>query len=155
LGDKLLTGGITVDSKCVTFVIGDVHNDKVTIQADDTHHLHKGNRPAAYRLMRERLTQLFAASKIRKIVIKGSAIGHRSATKALLEAAELRGVCMSAVPDGIEIDVVDKGHVSRNYGSRKFDDYTSDDEYWNENFLGKTVRKGSRDAAFLLLVTRS
>lgn len=150
----MLTAGITVDSKSVTVVVGEVAATTVTIRIDETHNLHKGERPAAYRMMRERLSQLFTTTKIKKVVFKGSAAAQRSATKGLLESAELRGVCMSAVPTGIEVAVVDKGHVSRNFGSRKFDEYTGDDEYWNANFVGTTVRKGSRDAAFLLLITR-
>lgn len=151
----MLTAGISVDSKSVTVVIGEISASAVTVQADETHNLHKGERPAAYRMMRERLFQMFTTSKISKVVIKGSAAGQRAPSKALLEAAELRGVCMSAVPDGIEVALVDKANVSRNFGSRKFDEYTKDDAYWNANFIGKEVRKGSRDAAFLLIVARS
>lgn len=151
---ELLVAGVTVGSRGVTVVIGDVSGDVVTIESDSTHNLHQGARPAAYRLMRERLSQTFAAAGLSKVIFKGSAPGQRNATRGLLESAELRGVCMSAVPDGIEVKVIDKGNVSRNFGSRKFDEYTSDDDYWSKNFSGKNVRRGSRDAAFLLMVAR-
>lgn len=122
----------------------------VTVIKDETFNLEDGDRQLAYVVMHKRVADRLSHG-IDQIVLKASAASQRSAKLAFLHAAELRGVFLSAVPAGIAVTQIQKNTVSKNYGSRKVDDYVKDDEFIGENFAGADLRKGSREAAVLLL----
>ncbi|WP_206513428.1 hypothetical protein [Rhizobium phaseoli] len=120
---------------------------------DETFDLGKGDRQLAYVTMHKRLVDRFSQG-IDLVVLKASVGGQYAAKTAILHSAELRGVFLSAVPKGVLVKQLQKNTISRTFGSRKVDDYLKDDAFFDENFGGKEFRKGSREAAFLLLAAR-
>ncbi|TBB58960.1 hypothetical protein ELH42_32650 (plasmid) [Rhizobium ruizarguesonis] len=143
-----------VVSEKIILVEGVLNGDKtVTIVKDEPFDLEKGDRQLAYAVMHKRVKDRLSQG-IDQVLLKASAGGRNPATSAILHAAELRGVFLSAVPDGIPVRQLQKNALSRNFGSRKVDEYLKDDAFFGENFDGVNLRKGSREAAFLLLSAR-
>jgi hypothetical protein len=128
-------------------------DDTVTVIKDETFNLEEGDRQLAYVVIHKRIADRLSQS-IEQVVLKASAGGQYAAKTAILLSAELRGVFLSAVPFGVSVTQVQKNAVSRNYGSRKVDEYVKDDQFIEEHFGGEALRKGSREAAFLLLAAR-
>ncbi len=125
----------------------------VTIIKDETFNLEGGDRQLAYVVMHKRIADRLA-NGVDQVVLKASAGGQYAAKTVVLHSAELRGVFLSAVPAGVSVLQLQKNALSRNFGSRKVDDYVKDDGFFAENFGGEALRKGSREAAFLLLAAR-
>lgn len=125
-------------------------DDTVTIVKDETFDLEKGDRQLAYVVMHKRIEDRLSQG-IEQVLLKASSGGQNAATSAVLHAAELRGVFLSAVPDGPPVRQLQKNSLSRTFGSRKVDEYLKDDAFFSERFGGANLRKGSREAAFLLL----
>lgn len=144
-----------VVSEKIVLTEGTVNDDQtVTIIKDETFDLEKGDRQLAYVVMRKRIEDRLSQG-IQQVVLKASAGGKNPATSAVLHAAELRGVFLSAIPAGVPVRQLQKNALSRNFGSRKVDEYLKDDAFFEENFGGAGLRKGSREAAFLLLAART
>ncbi|WP_156382195.1 MULTISPECIES: hypothetical protein [unclassified Aureimonas] len=122
----------------------------MTIVKDETLNLEDGDRHLAYAVMHKRISDRLSQGA-KQIVVKASAGGQYAARTAVLHAAELRGVFLSAVPTGVDVVQVQKNTVSKNYGSRKVDDYVKDDEFIEGHFKGASLRRGSRETAVLLL----
>ncbi|MEX2745869.1 hypothetical protein AB3480_32250 [Rhizobium mongolense] len=125
----------------------------VTLIKDETFDLEEGDRQLAYVVMHRRLADRLGKG-IEQVVLKASAGGQYAANTAVLHSAELRGVFLSAVPGGVSVKQLQKNNLSRNFGSRKVDAYLKDDDFFSEKFAGASLRKGSREAAFLLLAAR-
>ena len=53
-----------------------------------------------------------------------------------------------------QVQSLAKGVVSRTYGDRKVDEYLKDDAFWRDKLTGNGLRKGSREAAMLIIVSR-
>lgn len=144
-----------VASEKVVLVEGELNDDNtVTIIKDETFDLEKGDRQLAYTVMHKRIKDRLSHGA-EQVVLKASAGGRNPATSAVLHAAELRGVFLSSVPGGVPVRQLQKNALSRNFGSRKVDEYLKDDEFFEANFSGANFRKGSREAAFLLLSART
>lgn len=147
--------GIVVGSESVVLVEGKQDRDgTITLIKDETFDLEDGDRHKAYAVMHRRILDRFSSGAIAKAVFKASSAGKFSATQGLLHAAELRGVVLAAIPDRVQVVQSHKKTLSRHFGSRKVDDYTKDDAWWQTNFSGP-CRKGSREAAFLILADAS
>lgn len=143
-----------VASEKVVLVEGTLNDDHtVTIIKDETFDLEKGDRQLAYTVMHKRIRDRLSHGA-QQVVLKASAGGRNPATSPVLQAAELRGVFLSAVPGTVPVRQLQKSSISRNFGSRKVDEYLKDDAFFEENFGGAGLRKGSREAAFLLLAAR-
>ncbi len=142
---------VVVVSEKIVLAEGTINADQtVTIIKDETFDLEKGDRKLAYVVMHKRIADRLMQG-IESVVLKASAGGRNPATTAVLHAAELRGVFLAAVPNHVPVRQLQKNHLSRNFGSRKVDEYLKDDVFFDENFDGADLRKGSREAAFLLL----
>lgn len=140
-----------VTSEKIVLTEGTINADQtVTIVKDETFDLEKGERQLGYVVMSKRLKDRLSQG-IDQVVLKASSGGRNPATSAVLHAAELRGVFLASVPDDIPVRQLQKNNLSRNFGSRKVDEYLKDDTFFDENFKGTNLRKGSREAAFLLL----
>jgi hypothetical protein len=119
-----------------------------TLLDQSTLKLQAGSRPEAYHILLGQLADYLKHRKIECVCIKGSAVSMGGTTLAHLESAELRGVVQTAsVASGAEVRIVSKANVSRNFGSRKFDEYLRDDKFWEDSQLAD-VKKGMREAAF-------
>lgn len=144
--------GVVVGSKAITLVEGEMGEDgAITLTKDETFDLEDGDRHTAYAVMYRRIADRFV-SGVERVIIKASSAGAFSATTGLLQAAELRGVLLCAIPSSVEVVQVHAKTLSRTFGSRKIADYTKDEVWWKEHFGGK-CRKGSREAAFLLIAS--
>jgi hypothetical protein len=152
--EKCLAVSISGSDVILVTVVFDT-TAKHEIVNDVTWKLRKGAREIAYADMHRRVSTLVRESDFDRIVIKGSdAIGH-SASLAILQSAEHRGVVIAAVASAIQnedLQVKRKSDISRNFGERKVGGYAKDEEYWTRNFSGR-LRKGSRETAFLALAT--
>lgn len=148
--------GITVSGDNVVLVCleFDDQGDASVIE-DVTLRLQNGSRPEAYRTMSERVIQYLEENETEYAVIKGSAVSQRGrATLAHFESAELRGAVMTAASQSnAEVILLKKAVISRTFGDRKADDYVADDDFWEDSLAG-TIRKGSREAALLILAAR-
>lgn len=143
-----------VTSEKIILVEGSYNDDDtVTVIKDETLDLEDGDRQLAYVVMHKRIADRLSQN-IQHVVLKASAGGKYAAKTGVLHSAELRGVFLSAVPSKVEVTQVQKNTVSRTYGSRKVDEYVKDDEFIKKHFGGTVLRKGSREAAVLLLAAR-
>jgi len=144
-----------VTSEKIVLTEGVLNDDEtVTIVKDETFDLEKGDRQLAYVVMGKRIRDRLSQD-IDQVVLKASAGGKNAATSAVLHAAELRGVFLGAVPEGLPVKQLQKAALSRHFGSKKVDDYLKDDAFFKKRFGGADLRKGSREAAFLLLSARA
>ncbi len=103
--------------------------------------------------MHDQVVDYLPNNKIDRVVVKASAFSQSSG-KSHLDAAELRGVVMAAAATVATVSVRAKAQISKTFGARKFDEYLKDDEFWSKEISGAALKKGSRDAALLLLVER-
>lgn len=125
----------------------------LTVNLDETWKL-QGNDPAGYHVMYQRVSAYVRDNQIDKVVIKGSAVVPRQPAKlSLLTSAELRGVVAAAAASVLDQKVVfrTKANASRTGGERTVDEYVQDDSWWTSRLTG-AIRKGSREAAYLLMV---
>ncbi|NOK62676.1 MAG: hypothetical protein GFH27_549293n78 [Chloroflexi bacterium AL-W] len=146
--------GITTSSKSLILVIVEYDDNGPTVIDDLTWNLQDGPRPHAYRLMYERVVNYLRETSIQHVLLKATALNTRGIKAAHLDAAELRGVVMvAAVQSESEVKVVPKALVSRTFGNRNVDDYIADNDFWINQISGN-LRKGSREAALLILAAR-
>ena len=147
--------GVVVASEDITAVEAEVPaNGPITILADHSWPLPKGDRPEAYAAIAQQVTDYVREHKIGRVVIKGSAVSVRGTKKVHLEAAELRGVVAGAAAAITKAATPTMASISRNFGDRKADEYLKDDKFWAAQLAGKALRKGSREAALVLLAER-
>jgi len=147
--------GITVSGKKVTLVDATVSSSgPITINADQSCNLQEGDRPDAYSIMHQHISDYLRENKIQRVVFKSSALTMGAMKKAHLEAAELRGVTMAAAASVARTQSLAKAHISRTFGNRKVDEYLKDDSFWSTELNGESVRIGSREAAMVLLAAR-
>jgi hypothetical protein len=149
--------GVVASGDTVIIVDAEIPKEgPITIVADATMKLQKGDKAVAYRLMHQRITDYVREKKITKAVIKASAVSQAGKpTLAHFESAELRGVAISALcQGGANVEITAKATISRTFGERKADEYVKDDEFWAEQIMGADLRGGSREAALLMLASR-
>jgi len=138
-----------VSSDSIILVEGEHNTDgTVTISKDETLDLEEGPRHKAYAVMAKRVKDRLGVG-VETLVLKASSGGQYAAKTAILHAAELRGVFLSAIPPQIEVIQRQKKTISKGR-SRKMDDYIKDDAFFADNVYGAKLRKGSREAAFLI-----
>lgn len=150
--------GFVISGDVVTMVhieIPDNLDEPLEIVADDTWRLQKGDRAEAYCVMHKRCEDFLSGNKIDSVIIQASALTMGGTKLSHLTSAELRGVMMSAAASVSSIKTVSKAHISRTYGDRKVDEYLKDDDFWSEQVTGGALRKGSREAAMLLVAARN
>ncbi|WP_231992694.1 hypothetical protein [Pseudomonas syringae] len=126
----------------------------ITLIGDETWKLPSGDRSKAYDTIFHRCKDFLAGHQVDQVVIKGSALSQGTAKMSLLEGAELRGIIMCAAASTCETRVLKKDVISRTYG-RKVDDCVKDDAFWDEHLEGANLRKGSREAAMLIVAHRA
>jgi hypothetical protein len=152
------TVGFVVVGEVITLVdaeIPDAAADPVTIVADDTWRLQKGERAPAYAVLHQRCHDYLRENGIGSVVVKASALPQGAPKLGLLTSAEVRGVIIAAAASVCEVKVVSKALVSRTYGDRKVDEYLQDDAFWEEQTQGGKLRKTSREAAMLVVASRN
>ena len=150
-GESMSVIGVVVGSTKIILVEGDLEDDgTATILRDEVLDLEKGERHEAYAVMHRRIVDRFADEAIERVVMMASSAGKFTGTQSALHAAELRGVFLSAIPQRVKVIQSHKKTISRDFGSRKVAEYVKDDEWWDQNFTGE-CRKGSREAAFLII----
>jgi hypothetical protein len=147
---KLAGIKVSADSVSLVTMTTDAAGD-FTLVDQSTLKLQAGARPAAYHVLQCQLADYLQQRKIEYACIKGSAVSIGGTSLAHLESAELRGVVQAAaVAAGAEVRIVSKANVSRNFGTRKVDEYLRDDQFWIDASLAG-VKKGMREAAFTVL----
>jgi hypothetical protein len=144
--------GLDVASKQVVVVQLFVPEEgPLVVEYDQTWPLQKGARPAAYRVMFDRLANHIRDRKIDAVAIIGSSGSKFAASLGLLESAELRGVVAAAAASVVgSVKLRAKLSLSRASSRGKVDLYTEDDTYWAAALKGK-LRKGSREAAYVVI----
>lgn len=139
-----------VASDAIILVEGECNADgTVTVIKDETLDLEPGDRRKAYAIMVTRIRDRLK-NGVDTVILKASSGGQFAAKTVVLHAAELRGVFLSAVPSEVEVVQRQKKAVSKGR-SRKVDDYLKDDAFFSTKFDGAKLRKGSREAAFLIV----
>ncbi len=147
--------GIAVSGNKVTVVDAEVDNSgPIEVIADQTWKLQSGDRPKAYSVIHQQLLDYLNDHDVDRAIVKASALSQGGMGKGHLEAAELRGVVLSAAASVTAVSVVAKAHISRTFGDRKADEYLSDSSFWTAQVAGVDLRIGSREAALLLLAVR-
>ncbi|MEN5137007.1 MULTISPECIES: hypothetical protein [unclassified Pseudomonas] len=150
--------GLVIGAGEVTVVDTTIPDDPeapITLIRDETWRLPTGDRSKAYETLFHRCKGFLEESKVDQVVIKASAAPHGTAAKGgLLDGAELRGVIMCAAASTCETRVLKKDVISRTYG-RKVDECVKDDDFWEEQLDGANLRKGSREAAMLVVAHRA
>lgn len=150
--------GFVVVGETVTVVdaaIPDNEDDPITVLADDTWRLQKGDRGPAYSVLHQQCADYLRENGVEKAVVKASALPTGTARLGLLTSAEVRGVIVAAAASVCEVQIISKALISRTYGERKVDEYLQDDDFWDEHTDGGKLRKTSREAAMLLVATRN
>ena len=161
---KFVAGIVAAKDKA-TVVYAEVPDDfdtPITILLDDKWEVQTGDRAHALRNLHKRVQGFFQEKPIDLIVIKGSAVAQgKSATLALLEGAETRGAVIAAAgSSAAEVRFETKAVLSRTYKHPKYpkrdvDAIVADDAYWDAEVDGEPLRKMSREAALLILATRT
>lgn len=146
--------GIVVSSDKITAIDVDVPaKGPITILADHSWKLQMGDRAKAYAVAHQQVSDYIREHGIERTVVKASAVSLGGTKKPHLEACELRGVVLSAAAQASEVIGLAKNAISRNFGSRKVDEYIKDDEFWTGEVVGP-LRVGSREAAMVILAAR-
>lgn len=146
--------GITVTSDEITMVRLVIDGENAEFQEDVTWSLQEGERPEAYKVILDRLTNHFRETGITKVAVKASSVNKGAVRLPHLLAAELRGVVLAASAQaGADVECKAKATLSRTFGQRKVDEYVGDDGFWDRNMLAN-LRKGSREAALQILSAR-
>lgn len=138
----------------VDTTIPDDPDAPITLNRDETWKLPSGDRAKAYDTIFHRCKDFLTGNEVDQVVIKASALSQGAAKMGLLEGAELRGIIMCAAASTCETRVLKKDVISRTYG-RKVDDCVKDDAFWEEQLDGANLRKGSREAAMLVVAHRA
>ncbi|MBT3400858.1 MAG: hypothetical protein HOL07_14165 [Rhodospirillaceae bacterium] len=147
--------GLVISGEKVTVADAEVPDDgPLILQADLTWKLQTGSKPAAYYALSQLCSNYLRENGIEKVVIKASATSQSGVRLGHFHSAELRGVIQSAAASVCEVKVIPKAAVSKNFGDRKVDEYIKDTGFWGQEFNGKPLRSGSREAAMLLLAER-
>lgn len=148
--------GITVSGDKVTLVDADITDSgPIVLLADQSWNLQKGDRADAYHVMYQQISDYLTENGIKRAIVKKSALSTGSTKLSHLNAAELRGVVIAASAAAVKTRMIAKAHMSRTFGSRKVDEYVADDDFWTAETTGATLRKGSREAAMVLLAARN
>ncbi|PIB53720.1 hypothetical protein [Pseudomonas sp. 2822-17] len=149
--------GLVVSAGDVTVVDTQVPADSevpVSIVMDTNWKLPTGDRQHGYDILHQQCVSYLKEQKVERVFVKASALPQGSSAKlSLLEGAELRGVIMAAAASVCTTKVIAKATISRAY-KRKVDDCIKDDSFWDEQVEGGTLRKGSREAAMLVVSQR-
>ncbi|MFT0874993.1 hypothetical protein KQX62_13185 [Rhodopseudomonas palustris] len=149
--------GVVVSGDKVIFVdaeVGDA-SEPLTLQSDQTLSLQRGERPEALAVISQQFSNYIRENGIKRTIVKESAVAQKqTATKALLESAELRGVVIAASAAVTTTQVKSKATISRTFGDRKVDEYLKDDGFWAKEIQGVKLRNGSREAAMMLIDAR-
>ena len=129
-------------------------NDPISIDYDQTWNLQSGAREPALHVLHQRCASFLKEQQIKSAVLKASAAPRSAATLSLLRSAEVRGVIIAAAASVAHVRSLAKGLISRKYGDRKVDDYLEDESFWQSKITGMALRKGSREAAMLIIAAR-
>jgi hypothetical protein len=121
-----------------------------TLQEQQTFELQSGDRPAAYARLHQQICDFVEQRKVECACMKESVVSLGGTKKNHLLAAEIRGVVQGAAAAITEVRLVNKASASRNFGSKKVDDYLKDDQFWSDLGL-ENLPKGKREAAFSVL----
>lgn len=143
--------GIVVSGDSISLVQCTVEDGAITPILEAKWTLQAGSKPEAYAAMFERLKTHVQERAVELVLIKASALSRGGMKHAHLESAELRGVVQAAASaGGAKVRTPKKAVLSRVFGERKVDEYIADDGFWR-NALKGTVKKGSREAAFMIV----
>lgn len=144
VGDKVTIVGATVPA-----------TGPIVIEYDVTWTLQTGNRADAYKFMHHQIADYIGSKSVVNVIVKASAVSG-STKLSHLTSAELRGVVIcAAASSAANVSVLAKNNISRNFGDRKMDEYLKDDAFWTAEVAGVHLRNGSREAAMLLLASRT
>lgn len=147
--------GVVVASDHIKLVDAQVPDaGPLVIQADHSWPLQDGDRATAYKVMHQRVADYSRENGIARAVMKASALSLGATKMAHLESCELRGVVLAALASVTQVECVSKAHITRTFGKRKVDEYVADDNFWADEITGAQLRKGSREAAIVLLARR-
>lgn len=147
--------GISVSSDRITVVDATVEvGQPLVINADQSFKLQQSSRPEAYRTIYDQVADYLTSHGIQRVIVKASAVSQGGSGLAHLEAAEVRGVVMAAAASVCGVSAKSKAQISKTFGSKKFDEYVKDDAYWTTAVAGVALKKGSREAALLILAER-
>lgn len=147
--------GIVVVGDKVTLVDAEVEGQNpLVLQSDQTFALQPGNRSEAYATISQQLANYARENAISRVFVKESAVSGGAATMSLLQSAELRGSVMASLGAIAPTECKSKASISKTFGDRTVDEYISDAEYWKKEVIGVDLRKGSREAAMVLLAAR-
>lgn len=148
-------GTLLVSGEKVTVVDAEIPTSGPLVpQADITWKLQSGDRPAAYHVLSQQCADYLREYKIDKVLVKASATSRSGVKLGHFHSAELRGAIQSSAASVCSVKAISKASLSRNFGERKVDEYTKDEEYWHKHFSGEALRAGSREAAVMLLAER-
>ncbi|MBK9750126.1 MAG: hypothetical protein IPO91_25585 [Chloroflexi bacterium] len=146
--------GIVVSGdKAVVVQLEFQDDDTVILLNETTWKLQQGEKPRAFGVMYKTVLDYVNESGVQRVVIKGSSAGAKG-TGGLphLHSAELRGAVIAAVANtSAQVEIWTKSRLSKNVGKRNVDAYVDDDNFWEERFDSAKLKKGSREAALLVL----
>jgi hypothetical protein len=148
--------GIEVNSSSLTIVDAKISaTGPQEVVEDHTWELQREERPEGYDLMARRLSDYCRENKINRALVKATALSRSGIRMGHMEAAELRGVVLGALAGVTTVRAISKAHMSRTFGERKVDEYVADDVFWATEITGRPLRKGSREAALMLISSRN
>ncbi|WP_207937141.1 hypothetical protein [Pseudomonas sp. 51_B] len=149
--------GLVITASDVTVVDTTIPDDRdapLILNRDETWKLAGGDRAKAYETLFHRCTGYIQQNGITQVVIKASALPQGGGGSGILDGAELRGVIMCAAASACATRILEKSWMSRTY-KRKVDEVLKDDAFWEQQLDGAKLRKGSRDAAMLVVAHRN
>jgi hypothetical protein len=144
--------GVVVGSDRVEVVLLEQNGPTTfTVQDESAFSLQTGARPAAYFVLHRQLHDYLRQHQVTAACVPKSTVNRAGTQGVHLLAAELRGVVQcAAAASKVDVRLVNKGSISRNFGHQKFDEYLRDDGFWAGVGL-PGLKKGKREAALLVV----
>ncbi|MBP0615762.1 hypothetical protein [Jiella mangrovi] len=147
--------GIVASGEKITIVDLEVPDDgPATLNLDDNWKLQEDDREGAYATLFAQLTNYLREHGIQKVVVKASD-SSKGMGLSHLKSAEVRGVVIAAASTVCPTKAVAKSVLSRTFGERKVDAYLDDKDFWEGKIAGREMKKGSREAVFMVLADQN
>lgn len=149
-----LWAGLQLSGNGIAVVVLDCSKEEYVVFDDTNILLQQGDRSEAYAILMQHLEDFLREKNVKTVCMKASAVPRFGFSLAHLQTAELRGIAIATVKNlGCDLFLIPKSTLSQRYGSRKADEYIKDDQFWN-NKLDREIRKGSREAALLVVAAK-